>query len=165
MLVFRMSVRTLYEAPRVAAAAGESVVTSTCGHFLTPTARYADIVLPATTFWERNDLHTPWAGPGHYVIFMRQAIAPVGECRNDFDICTDLHAASAFRDITTGLRKSGCASSPARRSMILRRSGSAASRGCPRPRTPSRSRRRSVIPSPAGASAFNSTFVDVVRAG
>src|SRR5204862_2469421 len=36
-------------------------------HFITPTARYADILLPATTFWERNDLHTPWAGAGHYV--------------------------------------------------------------------------------------------------
>ena len=40
-----------------------------------PTARYADIVLPATTFWERNDVHTPWAGAGHYAIFMQQAIA------------------------------------------------------------------------------------------
>jgi len=59
-------------------------------HFITPTARYADIVLPATTFWERNDVHTPWAGAGHYVIFMRQAIPPVGECRNDFDICAAL---------------------------------------------------------------------------
>ena len=59
-------------------------------HFVTPTARYADIVLPATTFWERNDVHTPWAGAGHYVIFMKQAIAPVAECRNDLDICTDL---------------------------------------------------------------------------
>jgi anaerobic dimethyl sulfoxide reductase subunit A len=59
-------------------------------HFITPTARYADIVLPATTFWERNDVHTPWAGAGHYVIFMRQAIAPVDECRNDFDICAEL---------------------------------------------------------------------------
>jgi DmsA/YnfE family anaerobic dimethyl sulfoxide reductase A subunit len=59
-------------------------------HFITPTARYADIVLPATMFWERNDMHTPWAGAGHYVIFMRQAILPVGECRNDLDICADL---------------------------------------------------------------------------
>jgi anaerobic dimethyl sulfoxide reductase subunit A len=59
-------------------------------HFLTPTARYADIVLPATTFWERNDVHTPWAGAGHYAIFMRQAIAPMYECRNDIDIFADL---------------------------------------------------------------------------
>ena len=59
-------------------------------HFLTPTARYADLVLPATTFWERNDVHTPWAGAGHYAIFMRQAIEPPGECRNDLDVCTEL---------------------------------------------------------------------------
>src|SRR5204862_3987744 len=59
-------------------------------HFLTPTARRADIVLPATTFWERNDVHTPWAGAGHYVIFMQQALAQIYECRNDFDICADL---------------------------------------------------------------------------
>jgi anaerobic dimethyl sulfoxide reductase subunit A len=59
-------------------------------HFLTPTARYADIVLPATMFWERNDVHIPWAGAGHYVIFMRQALAPAAECRNDLDICADL---------------------------------------------------------------------------
>jgi anaerobic selenocysteine-containing dehydrogenase len=47
-------------------------------------------VLPATTFWERNDVHTPWAGAGHYAIFMKQAIAPMGECKNDLDICADL---------------------------------------------------------------------------
>src|SRR4029077_9477439 len=61
-------------------------------HFLTPTAQYADIVLPATTFWERNDMHTPWAGAGHYAIFMKQAIEPMGECRNDMDIFGDLAA-------------------------------------------------------------------------
>jgi len=59
-------------------------------HFLTPTARHADIVLPATTFWERNDTHTPWSGAGHYAIYMRQAIAPMYECRNDMDIFADL---------------------------------------------------------------------------
>lgn len=59
-------------------------------HFLTPTVRHADIVLPATTFWERNDVHTPWAGAGHYAIYMRQAIAPMYECRDDLDILTEL---------------------------------------------------------------------------
>jgi anaerobic dimethyl sulfoxide reductase subunit A len=59
-------------------------------NFLTPTVRHADIVLPATTFWERNDVQTPWAGAGHYAIFMRQAIKPMYECRNDFDIFGDL---------------------------------------------------------------------------
>ena len=59
-------------------------------HFLTPTARYADIVLPATTFWERNDVHTPWSGAGHYAIFMKQALKPMYECRNDIDILSEL---------------------------------------------------------------------------
>jgi anaerobic dimethyl sulfoxide reductase subunit A len=59
-------------------------------HFLTPTARYADIVLPATMFWERNDVHVPWAGAGHYVIFMRQALQAPPECRNDLDVCAEL---------------------------------------------------------------------------
>ena len=59
-------------------------------HFLTPTARYADVVLPATALWQRNDVHTPWAGADHYAIFMQQAIAPVAECRNDIDIFANL---------------------------------------------------------------------------
>ena len=59
-------------------------------HFLTPTVRHADIVLPATTFWERNDVHVPWAGAGHYAIFMKQAIAPMYDCRNDIDIFDEL---------------------------------------------------------------------------
>ena len=35
-------------------------------------------------------MHVPWSGAGHYALFMRQAIAPVGESRNDMDICADL---------------------------------------------------------------------------
>jgi anaerobic dimethyl sulfoxide reductase subunit A len=67
-------------------------------HFLTPTARHADIVLPATTFWERNDVHTPWAGAGHYAIYMKQAIQPMYECRNDLDIFSDLAARVGIND-------------------------------------------------------------------
>jgi anaerobic selenocysteine-containing dehydrogenase len=48
------------------------------------------VVLPATALWERKDVHTPWAGAGHYAIVMQQAIAPVAECRNDSDIFADL---------------------------------------------------------------------------
>ncbi|MDP6565294.1 MAG: molybdopterin-dependent oxidoreductase [Alphaproteobacteria bacterium] len=59
-------------------------------HFLTPTTRHADIVLPATTFWERNDIHLPWAGALHYAIFMKQAIEPLDECRDDIEIFADL---------------------------------------------------------------------------
>jgi anaerobic dimethyl sulfoxide reductase subunit A len=60
-------------------------------HFLTATARYADIVLPATTQFERNDVITPWCF-GHYIIYSEKAIEPYGECRNDVDICRDLTA-------------------------------------------------------------------------
>ena len=67
-------------------------------HFLTPTARHADIVLPATTFWERNDVHTPWAGAGHYAIYMKQAIQPMYECRNDMDIFADLGVRLGIND-------------------------------------------------------------------
>src|SRR5580692_12693803 len=42
------------------------------------------------TFWARYDGHVLWSGAGHYAIFMRQAIAPMDECRHDIDIFTDL---------------------------------------------------------------------------
>jgi anaerobic dimethyl sulfoxide reductase subunit A len=77
-------------AGKIAASLGGVELIVVQDHFLTPTARHADIVLPATTFWERNDVHTPWAGAGHYAIFMKQAIRPMHECRNDIDIFADL---------------------------------------------------------------------------
>ncbi len=58
-------------------------------HFLTATARYADIVLPATTQFERNDVMIPWLN-GHYIIYSGKAIEPYAECRNDIDICAAL---------------------------------------------------------------------------
>ena len=50
----------------------------------TPTARHADIVLPATTSLERNDVGGSSRDP--FVFAMHRAIAPVGEARSDFDI-------------------------------------------------------------------------------
>ena len=57
--------------------------------FLTPTARYADIVLPVTTAMERVDVGQPWTG-GDYFIFMEKAIEPLGETKSDLEIFTEL---------------------------------------------------------------------------
>ncbi len=54
----------------------------------TATARHADIVLPATTTLERNDIGC--AGRDRFVIAMQKAIDPVGQARDDFDIFRSL---------------------------------------------------------------------------
>jgi biotin/methionine sulfoxide reductase len=54
----------------------------------TATARHADIVLPATTTLERNDIGC--APRDRYVVAMQQAVEPVGEARSDFAIFGDL---------------------------------------------------------------------------
>ncbi len=53
--------------------------------FLTPTARYCDIVLPVRSFAENNDLTRPWPS-GPYLAFSSAAIEPMGECKSDFEI-------------------------------------------------------------------------------
>ncbi len=53
--------------------------------FLTPTARFADIVLPVKTFAEKNDLTRPWPS-GPYLCFANQIIEPLGECKSDWEI-------------------------------------------------------------------------------
>ena len=54
----------------------------------TATARHADIVLPATTTLERNDIGGSSRDP--YLFAMHKAIAPVGEARDDYRIFCDL---------------------------------------------------------------------------
>jgi len=55
--------------------------------FLTPTARFADIVLPVTTFAEKNDLTLPWPS-GTYMAYQNRAIESPGECKSDLEIAT-----------------------------------------------------------------------------
>ena len=54
----------------------------------TATARHADIVLPATTSLERNDIGG--SPRDRFVIAMHKAIDPIADARNDFDIFRDL---------------------------------------------------------------------------
>jgi biotin/methionine sulfoxide reductase len=61
----------------------------------TSVARHADIVLPATTTLERNDIGS--GSRDRYVRAMHQAIPPQGQARNDVDILADLAEAAGFR--------------------------------------------------------------------
>jgi molybdopterin guanine dinucleotide-containing S/N-oxide reductase-like protein len=64
--------------------------------FFTDTADYADIVLPATTFFEHKDLQAAY---GHYYLQMsQQAIEPLGECRSNVEIFRALANAMGFKD-------------------------------------------------------------------
>jgi molybdopterin guanine dinucleotide-containing S/N-oxide reductase-like protein len=56
--------------------------------FLTPTARYCDIILPTTTFLERSDVIIP--NSGNYLLFSNQVSLPIGESRNDYDVFCEL---------------------------------------------------------------------------
>jgi anaerobic selenocysteine-containing dehydrogenase len=52
--------------------------------FFTDTTDYADIVLPATTFFEHKELQSAY---GHYYLqASNQAIEPLGECRSNVDL-------------------------------------------------------------------------------
>lgn len=62
-----------------------------CGHFLTPSAKYADIVLPADNFMERQDIAEPWLY-GDYVLYLNKTVEPVFECRNGYEWISDLAA-------------------------------------------------------------------------
>ena len=65
----------------------------------TPTARHADIVLPATTSLERNDVGGSSRDP--YVFAMHRAIAPLGDARHDFEIFRDLAGRLGYEDAFT----------------------------------------------------------------
>jgi anaerobic selenocysteine-containing dehydrogenase len=65
-------------------------------HFLTDTARFADVVLPATTQVEHCDLVPSW---GHtYITYNEPAIAPLGEALPNTEIFRRMARAMGFED-------------------------------------------------------------------
>jgi molybdopterin guanine dinucleotide-containing S/N-oxide reductase-like protein len=64
--------------------------------FFTDTTDYADIVLPATTFFEHKDLQSAY---GHYYLQVsQQAIGPLGECRSNVDLFRALADRMGFEE-------------------------------------------------------------------
>lgn len=67
-------------------------------------AKHADIVLPCTTALERNDLTLAPRDP--YIVYMKQAIPPVGLARDDFDILRGISSKMGLEDAFTEGRDS-----------------------------------------------------------
>jgi anaerobic selenocysteine-containing dehydrogenase len=64
--------------------ARDDLFTVVLEHFITDTARYADIILPATTQLEHFDVVLPWGH--HYITVNNPAIAPLGEARSHGEV-------------------------------------------------------------------------------
>ena len=76
--------------------AREDLFTVVSDHFLTDTARYADIVLPATTQLEQHDIMFSW---GHfYVTLNTPAVAPLGEAVPNTELFRRLAARMGFTE-------------------------------------------------------------------
>jgi trimethylamine-N-oxide reductase (cytochrome c) len=66
----------------------ELIVISEC--YWTAAAKHADIVLPITTSFERNDLTMTGDYSNQHLVPMKQVIEPQFESRHDFDVFADL---------------------------------------------------------------------------
>lgn len=56
--------------------------------FMTATARYADIILPTCTLWERNDIIAGGATP--YYVYLKKVIEPLYESKSQLQIAFEL---------------------------------------------------------------------------
>ncbi|MGA8639697.1 MAG: molybdopterin-dependent oxidoreductase [Candidatus Sulfotelmatobacter sp.] len=75
---------------------GDDLFTVVHEQFFTDTTDYADIVLPATTFFEHKDLQAAY---GHYYLQVsEQAIDPLGECRPNVEVFRALAKRMGFKD-------------------------------------------------------------------
>ena len=58
--------------------------------YWTAAAKHADIVLPITTSFERNDMTMTGDYSNQHLVPMKQLVKPQGEARNDFDVFADM---------------------------------------------------------------------------
>ena len=69
-------------------------------NFLTPTARFADLVLPACTQLETWGVEDGWKY-GDEVLLMPKAVEPAGETKSDYGICAEIAARLGLREAFT----------------------------------------------------------------
>lgn len=66
--------------------------------FLTSSARYADIVLPAASGFETDNITTPWAGYGNYLLYNNQVRPPLFESRFEWGWMCELAGKLGLRE-------------------------------------------------------------------
>ncbi|QUH21588.1 molybdopterin-dependent oxidoreductase [Alkaliphilus sp. B6464] len=52
--------------------------------FMTPSAKFADILLPANSMFERNNITTPW-NSGDFVVYANKVVDPPFECKFEYE--------------------------------------------------------------------------------
>lgn len=76
-------------------------------HFMTPSAKFADILLPSDHFMEREDIVGPWV-LGDYLLYQNKAVDTVFECRDAYDWISDLADRLGLKEqFTEGKTKEG----------------------------------------------------------
>jgi len=68
--------------------------------FLTPSARFADLVLPVSTQFETWGVEDGWKY-GDEAIIMPKILDPPGECKSDYEICTGVAEKLGVKDLYT----------------------------------------------------------------
>ena len=81
--------------------AREDLFTVVHDPFLSVTARYADIVLPAATYLETSDLYRAYGA--YYMQYGRQAVAPHGEARSNLQVAQALAKRMGVDDAVFGM--------------------------------------------------------------
>ncbi|TVQ57861.1 MAG: molybdopterin oxidoreductase family protein [Rhodobacteraceae bacterium] len=76
--------------------AREDLFTVVLEHFMTDTARYADIVLPSTTQFEHFDVQGAWGH--HYILLNEPAVPPLGEAKAHAEVMRLLAARMGLTD-------------------------------------------------------------------
>jgi len=57
--------------------------------FMTPSAKFADILLPGVSFFEQDNITPPWQY-GDFLAFSKKIIEPLGQCRFEYDWFAEL---------------------------------------------------------------------------
>lgn len=74
--------------------------------FMTPSAKYADLLLPGVSMFEQDNITKPWV-QGDMVGFSQKVMEPLGQCRFEYDWLSDLAVRLGLGEAFTQGRTSG----------------------------------------------------------